>query len=95
MFPLFDCRASGRQPELFGQRSLEFQTGGIGHGGRFLGRHIDMVGAPFLVWHADMIGAPFLDWHGQTFRPAYLCPIESTGSLSNCFTSSNIGDTTQ
>ena len=70
LFPFFDCLASGRQPAaLFGQPNLEFKTGGISHGGGFLG------------WHADTV-EPFSDRHGQTFRLS--CPCLRLNLLLVC-----------
>ena len=59
LFPLFDCLPFGRQLTLFGQPSLEFETGRIGHGG------------PFLGWHGDIIVTwwPFLDRYGDKVDP--------------------------
>ena len=79
LFPLFDCPASGRQPALFGQPSLEFQRGGIGH------RVADSC-------CGDMV-ALFLAW--SNFLTDLPGPIGLTDSLSTCLTSLIIDDKTQ
>ena len=67
LFPLFDCLPSGRQPTLFGQPSLEFETGRIGHGGPFLGWHggpyCDLVALFRSAWcrYGDMVAHLSID----------------------------------
>ena len=72
LFPLFDCPASGRQLSLFGQPSVEFETGGIGHGGLF-----GDTGPPILVRHGGLgdMGRPFSGMAWSDFSP-YFCSIE-------------------
>ena len=89
LFPLFDCLPFGRQLTLFGQPSLEFETGRIGHGGPFLGWHGDIIVTwwPFL----DRYGAEMVTWW-TLFRSACrdFSPVLSLSNLSTCLTPSYI-----